>query len=107
MTPALGAGRLAGAGRRHKLSHPTNHGTPRNSPRWGKWYWTNIPDTLARGEILDPRIMFESDLLRLLCRWKALGAEIILMVNFNKNVYMGVLAASLAKDELCLSKNVL
>jgi hypothetical protein len=48
--------------------------------------------------------MFKSDLLSLFCRWKASGDEIILMGNFNENIYTGVLAASLAKDELHLSK---
>ncbi len=58
----------------------------------------------ARGEIRYSRSMFKLDLLSLLRRWKASGDKIILMGNFNKNVYMGLLAASLAKDELRLSK---
>jgi hypothetical protein len=35
---------------------------------------------------------------------EALGEDIILIGNFNKNVYTGPLAAFLAKDELHLSK---
>jgi hypothetical protein len=52
MTPALGDGHgcmLMWAGRRHELSPPTNHTTPRNGPQWGKWCGTNIPDTLRHG----------------------------------------------------------
>ena len=58
----------------------------------------------AQREIRDPRIMFKSDLLSLLFRWKASGDKIILMGTYNKNVYKGILAASLANDELCLNK---
>jgi hypothetical protein len=58
----------------------------------------------ARGEIQDPRTVFKSDFLSLLCRWKALGDEIILMGNFNENVYTGPLTVSLAEDKGRLSK---
>ncbi len=54
----------------------------------------------ARGEICDPRTMFKADLISLLCRWKAEGDEILLMGNFNENVYMGLLAVLLAADDL-------
>jgi hypothetical protein len=48
--------------------------------------------------------MFKSDLLGLLHRWKAAGVEILLLGNFNKNVYTGPLALALASESLCLSK---
>jgi hypothetical protein len=43
--------------------------------------------------------MFKSDLLSLLCRWKAAGGEILLMGNFNENIYTGNFAIALAGDE--------
>jgi hypothetical protein len=43
--------------------------------------------------------MFKSDLLSLLRRWKAAGDEILLMGNFNKNVYTGNLAIALAGNK--------
>ncbi len=58
----------------------------------------------ARGEIRNPRTMFKLDLFSLLRRWKAAGDEILLLGNFNENVYTGPLAASLSSDDLRLSK---
>ena len=48
--------------------------------------------------------MFKSDLLSLLSRWKASGDEILLIGDFNENVYSGVLATALARDDLCMSE---
>jgi hypothetical protein len=62
------------------------------------WYFE------ARGEVRNPRVMFKSDLLSLLRVWKAAGNEILLISDFNKNVYMGLLATSLADDGLRMSE---
>jgi hypothetical protein len=48
--------------------------------------------------------MFKSDLLSLLHRWKAAGDEILLMGDFNKNVYTGNLAIALAGDKFQMSE---
>jgi hypothetical protein len=48
--------------------------------------------------------MFKSDLLSLLRRWKASGNEILLIGDFNENVYSGVFATALAGDDLCMSE---
>ena len=44
------------------------------------------------GEVRHPRQMFQADLLRLIRSWKTAGDEIILMGDFNENVYKGNLA---------------
>jgi hypothetical protein len=54
----------------------------------------------ARGEIRNPRIMFQSDLLSLLCMWKATGDEILLLGDFNENVYTGHMASALSGEYL-------
>ncbi len=48
--------------------------------------------------------MFKSDLLSLLRQWKAAGDEILLMGDFNKNVYTGNLVIALAGDEFQMSE---
>ncbi len=48
--------------------------------------------------------MFKSDFLSLLCRWKASGDEILLIGDFNENVYSGVLATALAGDDICMAE---
>jgi hypothetical protein len=48
--------------------------------------------------------MFKLDLLSFLRGWKAAGDEILLIEDFNKNVYMGQLATSLTDDRLRMSK---
>ncbi len=58
----------------------------------------------ARGEIRDPRSMFRLDLVSLLRWWKADGDEIVLMGDFNENVYSGQIAGSLAGDDLRLQE---
>ncbi len=45
-------------------------------------------------------MMFKADLISLLCRWKAEGDEILLMGDFNENVYTGLLAVLLTTDDL-------
>jgi hypothetical protein len=54
----------------------------------------------ARGEIQDPRTMFKLDFLSLLCPWKAPGNKILLIGDFNKNVYTGLLATALVGEDL-------
>ncbi len=44
--------------------------------------------------------MFKSDLLSLLCHWKASGDEILLIGDFNESMYTGLLAITLAGEEL-------
>jgi hypothetical protein len=58
----------------------------------------------ARGEIRDPRVMFKSDLLSLLRRWKASGDEILMMGDFNENVYSGAISTALAGEDLCMTE---
>ncbi len=54
----------------------------------------------SRGKVRNPRLMFKADLLGLLQRWKAVGDKVLLVGNFNKNVYSGNLAAQLAGNDL-------
>ncbi len=49
----------------------------------------------ARGEVRNPRQMFLVDLLSLLRRRKVAGNKILLVRDFNKNVYAGMLAEAL------------
>jgi hypothetical protein len=58
----------------------------------------------ARGEIRDPRVMFQHNLISLLCRWKAAGDKILLIGDFDENVYSRPIAILLSEDELWLSK---
>jgi hypothetical protein len=44
--------------------------------------------------------MFRTNLISLLCQWKDAGNEIVLLGDFNKNVYSGNLARSLSGDDL-------
>jgi hypothetical protein len=46
--------------------------------------------------------MFWSILISLLQQWKHAGDKIVLLGNFNKNVYTGALAAALSSDNLCM-----
>jgi hypothetical protein len=58
----------------------------------------------ARGEIRNPRVMFQYNLISPLCWWKAAGDKILLMGDFNKNVYSGPVAVALSENESRLSK---
>ncbi len=62
------------------------------------WYFE------ARGEIRDPQAMFKSDLLSLLRRWKASRDEILMMGNFNENVYSGAILTALAREDLRMTE---
>ncbi len=53
----------------------------------------------ARREVRNPRQMFLVDLLSLLQRWKVAGDEILLVGDFNENVYTGMLAEALEQDK--------
>ena len=50
----------------------------------------------ARGEIRNPRAMFQSDLLSQLRMWKEAGDETLLLGDFNEDVYTGQTALSLS-----------
>jgi hypothetical protein len=54
----------------------------------------------ARGEICNPREMFCTNLISLLRQWKDAGDEIVLLGDFNENVYSGNLARFLSGDDL-------
>jgi hypothetical protein len=58
----------------------------------------------VRGEVRDPRTMSKLDLLSLLRHWKASGDEMLLISDFNENIYSGALATALASDNLCMSE---
>ena len=58
----------------------------------------------ARGEIRDPKTMFKQDLVNLLRQSKASGDEILLMGDFNENVYTGPLSLLLSGDDLRMSE---
>jgi hypothetical protein len=58
------------------------------------WYFE------AQGEIRNPRAMFQSDLLSLLSVWKAAGDEILLLGDFNEDVYTGRMASALSSKFL-------
>jgi hypothetical protein len=53
----------------------------------------------ARGEVRNPRQMFLVDLLSLPQWWKGAGNKILLVGDFNKNVYAGTLAEALLQEE--------
>jgi hypothetical protein len=63
---------------------PGRH-TTRGEMVWDQHHWYFE----ACREIRHPQAMFKSDLLSLLRRWKAAGDEILLMGDFNKNIYIG------------------
>jgi hypothetical protein len=54
----------------------------------------------ARGEIRNPWVMFQLDLLSLLRVWKAAGDEILLLGDFNEDVYTGQMASALSGEYL-------
>jgi hypothetical protein len=48
--------------------------------------------------------MFKSDLLRLLRRWKASVDEILMMGDFNENVYSGAISTAMAGEDLRMTE---
>jgi hypothetical protein len=58
----------------------------------------------ARGEIRNPRVMFKSDLLNLLCAWMVTGDEVLLFGNFNGDVDSGALTGDLPRDEFRMAE---
>jgi hypothetical protein len=58
----------------------------------------------AQREIRNPRVMFKSDLLNLLCAWMVTGDEVLLFGDFNEDVYSGALAGDLARDEFRMTE---
>jgi hypothetical protein len=67
----------------------------------GKTVWDqHIRYFKARGQICNPHDMFSANLISLLWQWKNAGDEIVLLGDFNKNIYTGNLARSLSGDNL-------
>jgi hypothetical protein len=58
----------------------------------------------SRGEVRHPRQMFQADLLHLIRSWKTAGDEIILMGDFNENIYEGNLARNLLHEDIRMSE---
>jgi hypothetical protein len=58
----------------------------------------------SRGEVRNPRVMFLTDLMSLLRRWKVAGEEILLLGDFNEDVYTGNIAKALSGDELRMTE---
>ncbi len=54
----------------------------------------------ARGDIRPARIIFFDQLIAQLVVWKATNSDIILLGDFNKNVYTGCIAKQLAQPDL-------
>ena len=48
--------------------------------------------------------MFKFDLISLLRRWTASGDEILMMGNFNENVYSGAILTALAGEDLRMTE---
>jgi hypothetical protein len=48
--------------------------------------------------------MFQANLISFLWQWKNAGDEIVVLGDFNENVYTGELVRALAGDELCMHK---
>jgi hypothetical protein len=74
------------------------------NPRWRTrgetvWDW-HLRYFEPCGEIRNPQNMFWSDLISLLRQWKHAGDKIVLLGDFNKNVYTGALAVVLSSDDL-------
>jgi hypothetical protein len=58
----------------------------------------------SRGESRDPRSMFHHDLISLLLQQNGVRDEIMLLGDFNKNVYLGPIAHSLSSKVLRMGK---
>jgi hypothetical protein len=66
---------------------------------------TTIKDQQSRyfctqGDASSPRTIFFEQLITQLLLWKSIDNDIVLLGNFNKNVYTGRLAAQLSADDL-------
>ncbi len=57
-------------------------------------------DFCARGDARSPRTIFFEQLITQLLLWKSINNNIVLLGNFNENVYTGRLAARLSADDL-------
>jgi hypothetical protein len=80
---------------------------PVNLRQWtkGKTVWDqHVRYFEARGEIQTPWAMFCADLVSLLWQWKHSGDKIILLGDFNENVYTGDIATALSQDEFWMYK---
>ena len=58
----------------------------------------------SRGEVRHPRLMFRVDLLNLIRECRTAGEEIILIGDFNENVYDGLLSQNLLHDDIRMSE---
>ena len=79
-------------------------GRPNNITCGGTVWDQHVRYFEARGEVRNPHIMFQSDLLSLLCIWKATGDEILLLGDFNKDVYTGRLSLALSDGDLRITE---
>jgi hypothetical protein len=79
--------------------------SPKNRRRMGDAVWDqHLRYFDSRGESQDPRSMFHHNLISILWQWKGAGDEIMLLGDFNKNVYLGPIACSLSSEELSMGK---
>ncbi len=75
--------------------------SPKNRRTMGETVWDqHLCYFESRGEPRDPRSMIHHDLISLLRQWKGARDEIMLLGDFNKNVYLGPIARSLSSEEL-------
>ena len=92
--------RLGGGGKHTRVVTAYQPCNPKRRTR-GETVWDqHVRYFESRGEIRNPRDMFRADLISLLRRWKSDGDEIILVGDFNENVYTGDLSAALSSEDI-------
>jgi hypothetical protein len=75
--------------------------SPKNGRTMGETVWDqHLRYFESRGESRDPRSMFHHDHISLLRQWNGAGDEIMLLGDFNKNIYLGPRAHSLLSGQL-------
>jgi hypothetical protein len=76
---------------------------PRNKTR-GETVWDQkVGYFKSCREVMQPRLIFQADLLNLIRIWKTTGDGIILLGDFNKNVYEGKYALDLLGNKFRMS----
>jgi hypothetical protein len=79
--------------------------SPKNRMTMGETVWDqHLRYFESRGESWDPRSMFHHDLISFLRQWNGAGDEIMLLGDFNENVYLGPIAHPLSLEELRMEK---
>ncbi len=92
---------VGGGGKSTRLIVAYQPCSPKNRRMMGETVWDqHLCYFESRGESQDPRSMFHHNLISLLWQWKGDGDEIMLLGDFNKNVYLGPIACSLSLEEL-------